>query len=161
MKVDVALSKMYSLKRMFSENVLKTFMSAFVSSITDYCIITWSIQSNLEINKVQNKITRFLRSYYYPRTVKKLKKSKKGQRNDFYKSHESNELLNRVDILSIMERRRLMLIKFAYKNILMNGLFKDWFVTIKKENCYGFPRLIVPKYKAEKCKDSVIRCATI
>jgi hypothetical protein len=160
-KVNAALSKMYTLKRMFSENVLKTFMSAFISSITDYGIVTWSIQSNLEINKIQNKITRFLRSYYYPRTVKKDRKNKKKQSNNFYKSHDCNELLNRVDLLSIIERRRLMLIKFAYKNIVMNGLFKEWFTRIKKENCYGFPRLVVPKYKAEKCKDSVIRCATI
>lgn len=49
MKTSIALGKMYSLRRYFSLNVVKVFISCYVNSISDYCISIWCVQIHLLI----------------------------------------------------------------------------------------------------------------
>ncbi len=55
LKITIALDKMYSFRRFFSTNVVKTFFSCYVISNADYCISLWSVQTDIYLDKLQNK----------------------------------------------------------------------------------------------------------
>ena len=50
------LSRMYSLRRMLNENVMKIFLSSFVMTIIDYGLIIWGVQSAFGIDILQRKL---------------------------------------------------------------------------------------------------------
>lgn len=116
-KMNMALRRLYSLRRCFSESVMKTFLSSFVSSILDFSIEIWCVQTDLEIMKLQNKISRFLVSYYFNWGKLKIKSKNKINVLDLYA---------RVNLQTIIERRKFMLLKFAYK-FRTNKMFREWF----------------------------------
>ncbi|CAL8088203.1 unnamed protein product [Orchesella dallaii] len=112
-KMNAGLSRMYSIRRLFSENVLKMFLSAFVISTIDYGLLIWCNQSETDICKLQTKISRFIYTFYYNRR----KNDPKTDISDLYK---------KLDLLTILERKSLSALKFVYK-FRRNDLFKDWY----------------------------------
>jgi len=52
-KINVALGKMYSFRRYFSENVVKSFVYCYGISIGDYCISIWSVKTDNQLEKLQ------------------------------------------------------------------------------------------------------------
>ncbi len=76
LKTSIALGKMYSLRRYFSLNVVKVFISCDVNSISDYCIVIWCVQSDLIIEKIQKKFNNFIFTYFYPTLALRAKKSR-------------------------------------------------------------------------------------
>lgn len=95
-KMNAALKRMYSLKRMMSDNVLKVFLSSFVSSIVDYGICFWCIHPDKEIVKLQNKINRFIVTFF-------VRRNKKMQKNELI-----TQYFTKLDLLTIAERRKYM-----------------------------------------------------
>lgn len=83
-------------------------------SIVDYCIIIWAVQTEIKLNKLQRKISRFLLKCFYPRLSKKCKmrNAKKVDLNDIY------IMLN---LNTITERRKIALLCLVWKNVNVNG----------------------------------------
>lgn len=117
-KMNGALRKLYGLRRLMSENVLKIFMSSFVISIIDYGINIWCVKSDVEILRLQRKIDRFLLTFYANCWFKNKKRKQK--------SIDVMDYYVRLDLLTIIERRKYMLCKFVYK-FRRNSMFKVWF----------------------------------
>ncbi|CAL8140630.1 unnamed protein product [Orchesella dallaii] len=107
-KMNAALGRLHSLRRSFTDNVLKTFLSAFVISILDYGIVAWCVQSESEIDKLQNKISRFIFSFCYSSRNMKKKLS-------LYKSTDVSSLYKKFELLTIFERKHYMSLKFVYR----------------------------------------------
>lgn len=84
-----ALSRFYRLRRQLTPNVIKIFLSAYVSSIIDYCIVVWAVQTDNQLDSLQNRINRFLFVYFYNR--KNSKKCNMLSMKDVY------VLLEKVD----------------------------------------------------------------
>lgn len=108
-KICCALGRMYSLKRLISKNKIKIFMSAFVISIIDYGITIWAVQTDRELQKIQDKINRFIQCIEYPAIFKKKNKNKK-----LIDINVSN-LLRELKLYTIFERRKLAFMKFVFK----------------------------------------------
>ncbi len=118
-KLVAAIGKLFSLRRLLSPKVIKTFISAYVVSVVDYCIIIWAVQTDNEIDKLQNRINRFLLVYFYGNKYKKNKiKCKKS---------DALVLLRKIDLLTISERRLIAFVKFVWKKQCHHP-FKDWFI---------------------------------
>jgi hypothetical protein len=49
-----------------------SMINAYVHSYTDYCIDIWSVQNEIRLNLIQNKIDRFLINYFFPTILKKV-----------------------------------------------------------------------------------------
>ncbi|CAL8129757.1 unnamed protein product [Orchesella dallaii] len=152
-KMNAALSRMYSLRRKFTDNVLKVFLSAFVLSIIDYGIMIWCVQSKVEIDKLQAKIDRFIASFF----LSKFSKSSKSKRY-----YSGNLILTKyyktLNLNTIAERRKLALIKFVLKFRNINP-FKSWFTpTLHADK--NFPRLVSPKHNKTLYENSVKYNAT-
>lgn len=114
-RMNAALSRMYSLRSIMTKNVLKTMLSAFVISILDFCLIIWNVQTAKETKRLQNKINRFVLSFFAKKMAKKEKQTV-----------TINELFLDLDLYTIAERKTIMLVKFVYK-FKDDKLFKSWF----------------------------------
>ena len=75
-----------------------------------------------------------------------------------YNSFDVNRSLSDINLLTIVERRKLALFKFTYK-FRNTNIFKQWYDLTSHANKY-VPRLIVPKVHSTTCKRS-IKCNTI
>ncbi len=140
-KMNIALRRLYSLRRCFPESVLKTFLSSFVSSILDFSIEIWCVQTDTEILKLQNKISWFLVTYYFNWGKLKVRSKKKINILDLY---------TRLNLQTIVERRKYMLLKFVYK-FRRNDMFREWFRAIANfDQCR-------PKYELSVHKSSVFK----
>jgi len=149
-KMSTALSRMYAFRRYFSLNVVKTFLSCYVVSIPDYCLMVWSVQSEQKIVKLQHKINRFLLTYFHPGFAKKRTQ----------KNVTINELLERVNLLTISERRKWFLLKFVFKNFQIKIYDTDWFVRTLPVDACCVSRLVVSRCNSETFKCSVKWSAT-
>ncbi|CAL8087397.1 unnamed protein product [Orchesella dallaii] len=103
-----------------TSKVLKIFLSAFVLSIIDNGMIIWCVQSNREIERLQNKISRFLIYFDVSKFGKKERRNRGNRRivTPYYRKY---------DLLTILERKRLLLLKFVYK-FRNNEIFNSWFI---------------------------------
>lgn len=100
-KVNGALSKMYTLKRLMSENVIKTVIRSYVMNIIDFGLLAWFVQLSCEISILPTEITRFLLSYFHPRLYKKSNKPKGIDRR---KTDYTFSLLKRCNLMTISEK---------------------------------------------------------
>ncbi len=147
---------MYSLRKYFSLNVVKVFLSCYVNSISDYCIAIWCVQTDLMIEVIQKKINNFIYMYFYPTLALRakrssLKKSKTG----------ISALMTKLNILTISERRSLSLLRFLVKELKL-CLYGDWFVrSPSANNDDNIVRLTFPKFVSEKYKNSIKYSATL
>jgi len=126
-KMNYALAKLYSIKRFLSPSVMKSMLSAYVVSIVDYAIIIWGVSSSKLIS-LQRKINRFLLAYFLPSYFRKTRKKSKFNITKI----DVNDLLRRIDLLTISERKILAILKFVFKK--RRSLFKDYFEKSKKES---------------------------
>ncbi len=145
-KINAALSKMYTIRRMLTSKVMKTFLSAYVVSIIDYAIVIWAVDGK-KLNFIQRKINRFLISFYHPNLLKKNIRSTK---------FDVNDLLRKIDLFTVSERRILSYLKFVFKKRYLK-LFEGFFVDSKRNLNKGlFNRLQVVKHNSELFKQSII-----
>lgn len=63
------------------------------------------------------------------------------------------KILTEINLMTIMELRKLSLVKFVYK-FEKNNMFKEWYERTKLSS-RDKPRLMVPVCKTEKFKNSV------
>jgi len=125
-------------------------LSCYAISITDFCLIIWSAEKASDLEKFQQKINRFLLCFFHPNYSKKQDK-RSGNKT---KKVSIPELLEKLDLLTISERRTLMLIKFVLK---MHGstMFADWFKLRDRREGTIFNRLIICSFKSQIFKKSV------
>lgn len=142
-KVIVAVSKLHSTKRLLSTKVIKTFLCAYVVSIIDYCLIIWAVQTDQQLQKIQNRINRFLCVYFYKTTKNKI--ICKVNDCDIFK------LLSKIDLLTIVERRKLAFLKFTLRDRHIK-MFQNWFV---KSSVPGSLRFGIPKVDKSISKQTV------
>jgi len=145
-KLNGALSKLYAIKRYMTERSLKTIISSYVISIYEYCIVIWAVQPEAALLKLQGKIDRFLFNFYYPILAKKKKKGKKIIKID------NNQLLDKVGIHTVSERRSYLQVKFIIRHI-SSGLFEGWF----KKSSVGDDKTIVGRLIVENNKKEVVK----
>ncbi len=126
-RINSALAKLYSIKRFLSVNVMKTMLSAYVVSIVDYALIIWGVNSS-KLVSLQRKINRFVLAYFLPSYYRKRRRKSKV---DFTKI-EVNDLLKRINLFTISERKILAILKFVFKK--RRSLFKGYFEKSKKES---------------------------
>ncbi|CAL8139776.1 unnamed protein product [Orchesella dallaii] len=141
-KITNALARMYSLRRFISESVMKTFLSAYVVSIVDYCAIVWLVQKDSLTDKLQHKIDRFILIFYSSKKLVTTKTNKRVEISEYYL---------KLDLYSLHERKRLSLVKFVFKKRYYE-IFRDWF---KFRNNCRFDRIILPSHCKEIYKQSV------
>ncbi|CAL8110505.1 unnamed protein product [Orchesella dallaii] len=145
-KLGSAIGRMRSYKRLIPKSKIKIFVSAFCMSIVEYGINVWAIQSERDLEIMQSKINRFLISVEYPRMYKHKKRSKRS-------NLDMNKLLSSYNLLTIIERRKLSLVRFVYK-YRKSKMFPEWFNKSAQatEEC---PRIAVPTFKKCHYKKSV------
>jgi len=150
LKTSIALGRMYSLRRYFSLNVVKVFISCYINSISDYCISIWCVQTELMIDGIQSKINNFIFTYFHPVLSLRDKRSKNRKAQTSMPT-----LLLKLNIFTIQERRILSLLRFLGKELKI-CLFKDWFIRSPgADNDYNVVRLILPQFVSAKFKNSV------
>ncbi len=88
-RMNSALGRLYAHKRIIPKSKQKTFLSAFVTSIFEYCNIVWAVQSEAELGKIQNRINRYLHTVEHPNTSKR-------NRNQSISLKQINKLLNEM-----------------------------------------------------------------
>ncbi|CAL8083504.1 unnamed protein product [Orchesella dallaii] len=145
MKLVGALSKMYCIKRLLPEKIMKTFLSAYVVSVVDYLINIWAVNPQ-KLVLIQKKINMFLVAYYLPNISKKIVRCQLSK-------IDVTKYLNRIDLLTAAERRILSLLKFVFKKRHLK-LFQGYFVSTNKERG-SISRLNVPRHSKELYKQSV------
>jgi len=110
-KTASKLSYLYGIKRYLSANIMKVMFNAYIHSIADYCIEVWAIQSDNYLQKIQDKIDRFLINYFLPVISKKLNKRNCKQKLKF-RSKLSNLDINQIrqdcNFYTIHERRDIV-----------------------------------------------------
>ncbi len=146
-KMNSALKRLYSLRRLMSEKVVKIFLSSFVVSITDYGSNIWCAQSTTDIENLQSKINRFIVTFYMNL------KYKTGEKGEKVKNMNISSLLSRIDLLTITERNKLSLLKFVYK-FHSSDLFKVWFVKTLGSS-YERPKFEIKRSETVIFKNSV------
>ena len=109
----------------------------------------WCVQSKIEVDKLQSKIDRFLCSYHL-----RFNLSRKGRKLKL----DMGEIYQKLDILTVWERRKFMLLKFYYK-FRNNKMFKHWFM-LSQRATKERPKLIAFDYKSNHVK-SLLRCNVI
>ncbi len=149
-RMNASLGRLYAYKRCIPKTRLKIFLTAFVTSIFEYCCTVWAIQSETELGKLQNRINRFIYTIEY---------THKRNRNVKISLSKMNKILIEMNLLTIMELRKLSLIKFVYK-LEKNKMFENWFERTKLST-RDKPRLKVPVCKTEKLKNSVRWSSTV
>jgi len=155
-RTSIALGRMYSLRRYFSLNVVKVFISCYVNSISDYCISIWCVQTDKMIDVIQCKINNFIFTYFYPMLALRVSRGRVSK-----SKLNVSALLVQLNILTIGERRKLSLLRFVTKEIKLN-LFDNWFVRSSgADNDYNIVRLSLPKFHSEKFKNSIKYSAII
>jgi hypothetical protein len=107
-------------------------INAYVHSYTDYCIDIWSVQNEIRLNLIQNKIDRFLINYFFPTIVKK------SCRKKLYSSIRNNELRDVYNFLTLKERSNFVLLKNLFKRHMSHSL-----VFTLRSNTYSMPKLPV------------------
>ncbi|CAL8109864.1 unnamed protein product [Orchesella dallaii] len=145
MKLVGALSKMYCIKRLLPEKIMKTFLSAYVVSVVDYLINIWAVNPQ-KLVVIQKKINMFLMAYYLPNFSKKIIRYQLSK-------IDVSKYLNRIDLLTVAERRLLSFLKFVFKK-RHTTMFKDYFVSTNKDRGV-MSRLNVPRHSMELYKQSV------
>jgi len=151
-KLNCALAKMYAIRRLLSINVMKTFLSAYVVSTADYAQKIWCVQSDRDVMHLQRKIDRFLSAYFLSKNCISKKDVRKHQ-YERYSSVNPIKYLEKLDLLTILESKKLSLIKFIIKN-RNRKLCKGWFVNSNR-GCSG--RINLPKKpNSELFKQSVM-----
>lgn len=147
-KLTVALKRMYSLRRNFTPNVIKIFISCYVVSIVDYCVCIWSVQTPNQLALLQNRIDRFVLDYFYPNFRKRKNKCK-------VKTIIVDSLLDKIDLLKIHERRKVFLLKFIAK-VSTLPMYEHWFIRRIPFSESKLSRFVVPAIKSERYKNSVV-----
>ncbi len=155
-RMNAAISKMYTLRRYFTENTIKIFMSCYVVLTVDYCFEIWGCQTEAKIEKLQSKINRFLLSFFYPGLGKKQNrgsKQKRKQKINYY------DLLDRVNLTTSAERRIIMLIKFVAR-FGKSELFENWFVFRNSTDIF-YGSIVMSTCKSETFKKSILWSCTV
>lgn len=141
-----AMKRMYSLRRFFTERIIKIFISCYAVSIVDYCLCVWSTQTSNQLDRLQNKINSFLFDFFYPKYYRK-----KGVRCHLV----INDLLKKINLMTIEERRKIFLLKFIVKADQIT-IFDKWFVRRVPPAESKISKFIVPKINSERYKNSVV-----
>lgn len=141
-KLNSAISKLRSIKRNIPVTLMKTIISCFIRSITDYCIVVWAIHSKCLMDKLQNKVNRLLASFYLPSFNRN--KTRRKVKLNYY------DLLDRADLLTISERRQIIQVKFVIRH-MHSRIFEGWFnPSVLSSTDSTFPRLAVTGAAAAK-----------
>ncbi|CAL8089122.1 unnamed protein product [Orchesella dallaii] len=138
-KMNNALARLYSIRRLLTPKVMKIFISAYVVSIVDYVITIWAVRQN-DLTTIQNKINRFVVAFYHPNS------SKKRRQNIRHNNVNVCVLLNKIDLLTVSERRNLALIK-CIKKWKKLDIFEGFFVNNPDRGTYKLPRHSKELYK--------------
>ncbi|CAL8110866.1 unnamed protein product [Orchesella dallaii] len=144
-RVCGAISKLYTIKRILPIRIIKTVLSAYVISITDFVINIWGVRST-GLETIQKKINVFVLAYFLPSLSKKRAKSKLAE-------VDINQFLEKLDLLTVCERRKLSLLKFVFKKRHFR-LF-DGFFTNKSRSRRELDRLNVPAHRTALYKQSL------
>ncbi|CAL8109260.1 unnamed protein product [Orchesella dallaii] len=151
-KMNAALGRMYRFKRFFTENLIKTFISCYVVSIPDYCLSVWAIHKESQLELLQSKINRYLVAYFYPVLYKRCNNSKQATLSKAKISLDN--LLLRIDLLTISERRKLSLVKIAGK-CLVKKTFENWLIPSPRTEEGCLPMFVVSRANSVQYKDSI------
>jgi len=143
-KISVALGKMYSFRRYFSENVVKSFVSCYVISIADYCISIWSVQTENQLEKLQQRINRFLLTYFLNYNHKNVRKRWSCSSNN----NSMKPIFDKINLLTIVERRKIALLKFVAKSET-SSVFTNWF---NPSDSRSMTNNVIFKLKIERSK---------
>ncbi|CAL8132712.1 unnamed protein product [Orchesella dallaii] len=155
-KMNIALGKMYSLRRFFNEDIVKTFISCYVVSIPDYCLSLWSVQKDSQLEKLQVKINRFLVTYFLNSNEKKV-----GRKWDCA-SDSMGDVFAKINLLTIVERRKLALLSFVPKCKKIDSMV-DWFSPsdLRRSSEYEITSLKVTRASSSCYQRSIKWSATL
>lgn len=103
-RMNNSLGRIYAHKHCIPKSRFKIFLTAFVTSIFEYCNTVWVIQSENELDKVKNRINRFLYTVEY---------THKRNPSITISLSKINKILIDMKLWTIMELRQLSLIKFV------------------------------------------------
>ncbi|CAL8129163.1 unnamed protein product [Orchesella dallaii] len=118
---------------------------AYVISITDFVINIWGVRST-GLETIQKKINIFVLAYFLPTLTKKRAKSKLAE-------VDINQFLEKLDLLTVCERRKLSLLKFVFKK--RHFTLFDGFFTNKNRSRRELDRLNVPGHRTALYKQSL------
>jgi hypothetical protein len=111
-KVISHLKYLYGIKRSLNEHVMKVMINAYVHATIDYGLEIWCVQTKAQVDTLQNRINRFLISYFYPSLARKQKRKGRLKKCNI----NTTELLKKCNFLTVQERRDFVSLKSAFRD---------------------------------------------
>lgn len=116
-KVSNKLGFFHGVKRHLTEKVMAVMINSHIHSVMDYCIDIWAIHTDAQLDTIQRKVNSFLIKFLFPSFVKKFRHRRHSRFKVSKNEISINDLLLRLKLLTIRERRDLFLYKYAFKNL--------------------------------------------
>jgi len=149
-KISHRLKYLYGIKRYLPSKTMVIMLNAYVNSVVDYGLDIWAVQTSTKLNELQEKVNRFLISYFLPGLIRRSKRSKEAYlrvRN----SLNVKLLWKRCNFLSIRERKDYVILKNTFLDSIDNTL-----VFSQRSIDKNMPYMTLPKFNSELFKNSVI-----
>ena len=122
-------------------------LNAYVHSVIDYGLDIWAIHSIQQLNQIQEKVDRFIVSFFLPGLIRR---SKAGY--DTVKRNVCiHKLWTKCNFTSIHERMDFVMLKNLYKDFIANKLS----FTARSES-KSMPLLETHSFKSQLFKNSVL-----
>ena len=126
---------------------MRILLYSYVISITDYCLIVWSVQSCKALDELQEHVNRFIFHFFY--TSKSLRKKVRRKKGSFTLESSINNILANCDLLTVREMRDFQLIKF----VLSGNEFSHWFEF--SDRARNLPLMKNPNFKSKTGERSI------
>jgi hypothetical protein len=161
-KLSSAIGCLNVCKKYFTEHVFIMMLNSFIYSIIDYGLTIWGCVCTSKLSYLQNKITNFIKIFFYPKlsklfsrqlwrkdnvndvTVKNTKNNLRSLNNKI----EINDLLEKCNVLSVTERYMYYLLCNVFKTLKCNNniqSLKEMFVFQERNDIVSLrQRLHVP-----------------
>jgi len=145
-KISHRLKYLYGIKRFLSKNVMVIMINAYVHSVIDYGLDIWAVQSTIQLSSIQDKIDRFLVSFFLPGLMRRTKKCYNVMRRRI----NVQDMWSKCNFTSIHERLDFVTIKNLFKDYCQDKLTFSQRSQIK-----SMPLLVIPTFSSVIYKNSL------
>lgn len=150
-KTSSSISFLRGIKRYIPPNVMKIMINCNVLSIANYCLKIWAVQTNLQLNAIQEKIDRFLVTYFLPSFYKKTRKFRKQKKSLTKCKINLNSIMLSNNLFTISERRDLYTLKYMFK------LYQSRDLKMSESNNNKYRQMPLAKIP-DRCSESFKSC---
>lgn len=137
-KVSNNIGYLNGFRRYLTDNVMTTMVNCYVHSIIDYSLEFWAVLPDNKLKTLQSKIDNFIVNFHFPKFLSQTRFKCKSRKRV---TLNVNDLRDKCNFLTVIERRDLNLLKYAFK----------YLQNIKSDSATrrSWPLLIVPSFRTK------------